>query len=474
MNMAETVNLSEVYDITKWEVVDVGSKQLRPLVLAHGCFDLLHLGHIRHLHEAKKLGAYLVVSVTSDRFVAKGDGRPHFTAKHRAEALRALDCVDEVRITDAPDALPIIAELLPDFYVKGSDYDTGGDARLEREREFIENSGGKFVVTRAEKWSSSRLINAETYSPDVAEYLRHAREADFWPRIEAAFGEARKLKVAMIGESILDQYVYVSPLSKPSKEFVLAAAEQNTENFLGGIDAAAAHTRSLCLVGTVTQPTNKPLRKRRYVEQGFTRKIFEVYSAPRLELDEATRDILMVAAQDAILRSDAVIVIDFGHGLIDHGIAQELYDAKFLAVNAQTNAGNQGFNPVTKYHRADYVCVDLPEARLAAQKANAEPKELIDFLTRKMGGPHVIVTHGREGAHWGGGTVPAFAQKPIDTMGAGDCFIALTAPLIAVGLGTEEAAFVGCVAAGMKTGIVGHREAVNADKLLQTVRSLLQ
>lgn len=447
----------------------------RPVVLAHGCFDLLHLGHIRHLQEAKKLGAYLVVSITSDRFVAKGDGRPHFTAEQRAESIRSLACVDEVRITDAPDALQAIAELLPDFYVKGSDYDAAeSDERLQRERAMVENSGGSFVVTRAEKWSSSRLINAEVYPPSVAEYLRHAREADFLPRIETAFGEARKLKLAMIGENILDQYIYVSPLSKPSKEFVLAAAEQATENFDGGIDAAAAHVRSLCAVGTVTQPSHMLLRKRRYVEQGFTRKLFEVYSSPRLEPDDETRRILNAAAKDAIERADVVVVIDFGHGLIDHDMQALIYDAKFLAVNAQTNAGNQGFNPVTKYHRADYVCVDLPEARLAAQSTEGTPKELIDFLTRKMGGPHVIVTHGREGAHWRGGTVPAFAQKPIDTMGAGDCFIALTAPLIAVGLGTEEAALVGCVAAGMKTGIVGHREAVNADKLLQTVRSLLQ
>lgn len=308
----------------------------------------------------------------------------------------------------------------------------------------------------------------------VSAYLARARRGGFLARIEAAFAAARKLRVAMIGESIIDQYIHVSPLSKPSKEFVLAAAEQTTENFSGGIKAAARHARALSAITVITQPDDVQLRKRRYVEHGFTRKLFEVYSTPRISLGDEDQEQFLRQINNAVSRCDVIVVIDFGHGLITPAAASALYDAKFLAVNAQTNAGNQGFNPVTKYHRADYVCVDLPEARLAAQDAEAKPPELIDFLTRKMGGPHVIVTHGREGAHWRGGSVPAFAQKPIDTMGAGDCFLAITAPLIAAGLGTEEAAFVGSVAAGIKVGIVGHRSHINADELLQNVRDLLQ
>ena len=82
----------------------VSSRKER-LVLAHGCYDLLHLGHIRHLQEARKLGDRLVVSVTSDAHVGKGLGRPHFKAEERAEALRALDCVDEVVINDAASSV---------------------------------------------------------------------------------------------------------------------------------------------------------------------------------------------------------------------------------------------------------------------------------------------------------------------------------------------------------------------------------
>lgn len=441
----------------------------QPVVLAHGCFDLLHIGHIRHLQEAKKLGSQLVVSVTSDRFVAKGEGRPHFTAAQRAEALRALDCVDAVLISDAPSACQIIQDLRPDIFVKGPDYDAGySDARFSRELETLRGVGGRLVITRTEKFSSSRIINAEKHGDELAGYLRYARNAGFLSRIEAAFAAARKLRVLFVGEAITDEYVFVSPLSKPSKEFVLAAAEVSVERFAGGVDAAAKHLAGLCAVEIITE--TEVITKRRYVERGFTRKLFEVYSPARLRRGIDDIDALRAAVRTA----DVVIALDFGHGLITDDARKELYAAKFLAANAQTNAGNQGFNLVTKYMGADYICVDAPEARLAMQNQAGKIEDVLSELEDRMQTERVIITHGREGSYVHAAHIPAIAAHAVDTMGAGDCFLAFTAPLIAAGLGIEEAAFVGNVAAGMKTGIVGHREAVNAEVLLQTVRSLLQ
>lgn len=441
------------------------------LVLAHGCFDLLHVGHIRHLQEAAKLGR-LVVSITSDRFVAKGAGRPHFNQDQRAEALRALGCVAEVRICDAPDAVPMIRELKPAYFVKGIDYEPNSIAFVEAEA--CREIGAKLHITQTEKFSSSRIINSEKYGEEVIQYLASARERGFLGRIEQAFSAIKNLKVGFVGETIVDQYVYVSPLAKPSKEFVLAAAELSEENFLGGVKAAASHLRDLCRVGVATQGSLHPLRKRRYVEQGFTRKLFETYAPARLELPYEARRIFAEGLVDVVELCDVVIVLDFGHGLMDAEAQGIVGRSKFLAINAQTNAGNHGFNLVTQYEKADYVCVDAPEARLAVGSQFGEIAEVRAELERKMGAANVVVTHGREGAYGSAGRVPALAASPVDTMGAGDCFIAITAPLIAVGLEAEAAAFVGNVAAAMKVGIVGHREPINGETLKQTVRALLQ
>ena len=108
------------------------------VVQAHGTFDLLHLGHIRHLEAARKLGDILVVTVTADRFVNKGPGRPVFSAEMRAEMLASLEYVDWVSINDAADAVNTIEKIRPSIYIKGQDYqnpqgDVTGKITLERD-----------------------------------------------------------------------------------------------------------------------------------------------------------------------------------------------------------------------------------------------------------------------------------------------------------------------------------------------------
>src|SRR5690348_32464 len=90
------------------------------IVLAHGCWDILHIGHIRHFQEAAKLSGTLVVTVTPDRHVNKGHGRPLFNEQMRAEAVAALSCVDFVAINDK-DIAPV-EFLRPNVYVKGAEY----------------------------------------------------------------------------------------------------------------------------------------------------------------------------------------------------------------------------------------------------------------------------------------------------------------------------------------------------------------
>ena len=118
----------------------IGEEKTRgkKVILCHGVFDLLHIGHIRHFEQAKKLGDVLAVTTTPDRYVGKGPGRPVFNEELRAEAIAALDCVDYVAINQWPMAIETIRLLRPDFYAKGSDYlnaedDRSGGITLEEE-----------------------------------------------------------------------------------------------------------------------------------------------------------------------------------------------------------------------------------------------------------------------------------------------------------------------------------------------------
>jgi rfaE bifunctional protein nucleotidyltransferase chain/domain len=132
------------------------------VVLCHGVFDLLHIGHIKYFKEAKSMGDILVVTITPDRYVNKGPGRPAFNEKHRAEAIAALDIVDYVAINEWPTAIETIKLLKPDIYVKGPDYkdykdDVTGSIKFEEDA--VKSVDGEIAFTSDITFSSSSLIN---------------------------------------------------------------------------------------------------------------------------------------------------------------------------------------------------------------------------------------------------------------------------------------------------------------------------
>ena len=170
-----------------------------------------------------------------------------------------------------------------------------------------------------------------------------------------------------------------------------------------------------------------------------------------------------------------MIANDFGHGLISSRIVSVLRDGSpFLAVNAQTNAGNQGFNLITKYKHADYICLDAPEARLAVADKYTE---IIDMVESKLAHcidcDRIIITHGQHGCivferdNGPAVRVPAFTNTVVDTVGAGDAFLAVTAPLVKAGGRMEEIGFIGNAAGAIKVGIVGHRQYVDKVPLVK-------
>jgi rfaE bifunctional protein nucleotidyltransferase chain/domain len=129
------------------------------VTLANGCFDLLHVGHVRYLHAAKELGGRLVVAVNSDASVKmlKGEGRPLMPAEERAEILAALADVDAVVIFPENDVRSIIREIRPDFHAKGTDY----TAESVPERAEVEACGGRVVIVGDPKnHSASEMIRS--------------------------------------------------------------------------------------------------------------------------------------------------------------------------------------------------------------------------------------------------------------------------------------------------------------------------
>lgn len=129
------------------------------IVLANGCFDLFHVGHVRYLTAAKALGDVLVVGVNSDQQARrlKGEGRPFIPESERAELVSALRCVDLVTIFDEPTVEELIRAIRPDFHAKGTDYTT----ETVPERDIVRECGGTVAIVGDPKdHSSTNMIEA--------------------------------------------------------------------------------------------------------------------------------------------------------------------------------------------------------------------------------------------------------------------------------------------------------------------------
>jgi rfaE bifunctional protein nucleotidyltransferase chain/domain len=133
------------------------------ITLANGCFDLLHVGHVRYLHAAKQLGGRLIVAVNSDESVRalKGEGRPLMPAEERAEILSALADVDAVVIFPERDVRTLIREVRPDIHVKGTDY----TAATVPERDTVAECGGRVEIVGDPKDHSATEIIRSRIGP---------------------------------------------------------------------------------------------------------------------------------------------------------------------------------------------------------------------------------------------------------------------------------------------------------------------
>jgi rfaE bifunctional protein nucleotidyltransferase chain/domain len=485
----------------------------RRVVLAHGTFDLLHMGHVRHLEQARREGDMLIVTITGDGFVNKGPGRPVFTAELRAEMVAALAYVDWVAVNQAQTAENVIAALKPDVYIKGSDYhdpDDDATGKIVDERAMVEKYGGRIVFTDDITFSSSSLLNRffDIHDPKLRAYLDVQRERGIMDTLLSMLEQVRNYRVLLVGDTIIDEYRYVSPLGKTPKENLIATLYRDSELFAGGVIAAANHVAAFCrevevltclgeedsygdLVLAAAKPNVKvsafhrpgvpTIRKSRFVDADYLRKLFEVYHMDDSPLSGHLEDTFAQAIRDRAGDFDLVIVTDFGHGLITPRSIDALTEsAGFLAVNAQSNSANQGYNLITRYPRADYVCIDAPEAKLAvADKLGDLALIAGELLPSRIDCGRMILTHGRYGCvtydgERGVHSIPAFTGQALDTLGAGDAFLAVTSPLVASGADMEMVGFVGNAVGAMKVGIVGHRHSIEKVPLIRYLQTMLK
>jgi rfaE bifunctional protein nucleotidyltransferase chain/domain len=438
-------------------------------VLAHGVFDVIHHGHIQHLQKAKELGDRLVVSVTADEFVNKGPNRPVFTASQRTEVLLALECVDEVYVSRHPNATAAIHHVKPDIYVKGAEYnhqDVNG--YLEDEKAAVRAVAGSFVIIDTPSDSSSRAINIvrPTIPEDAQDWIRVAKNQHTFEEVSRWLEKAAPVKFSVVGETILDRYVYARPTGQSPKEnYITYVPSGQVDEWQGGISVIGGHLRQVSKESDIVYARGCQVTKTRYVQEPFLNKVLSIAEV------EPFRSWDIEVAENRV-------VADFGHGLFDRDRQQEI-EAKsdWIAATIQANSLNFGFNRMTKWGSVDYISCDRVELELANPLTykTGVVKAVMEVMDRHDASA-VAVTLGHQGASLFMGKetvhVPAFNANAVDRIGAGDAWFGWTAPLVKVGAPIEIIALVGACAAAVHVATKGNGVA-NANEVIGFIKAVL-
>ncbi len=308
----------------------------------------------------------------------------------------------------------------------------------------------------------------------VEDYLASIRAKYAFMDVVAWLEKARALRVLVIGDAIRDEYHYVNTLGKSGKEPILAAQFVRSEFFIGGTEAVAEHARACA--DAVTCVVGPAIIKRRFIETYPFQKLFEVY-----EMDEAAAATAgdCAATLTDVSAYNLVIVADYGHGFLTPGLRLAITEhAKTLAVNTQANAGNHGFNTISKYKGLpDFSCISERELRLDMRDQTTPIRDLID--REAMAHDVQLITRGEKGcvafSEWQRfAEAPALMTHTVDRVGAGDAVFAVTACCAAVGMPLDLLTFIASVVGTIAVGIVGNSRYIERESLLSAIEGWLR
>ncbi len=487
----------------------------RRLVQCHGTFDLVHPGHILHLQEARAQGDVLVVTVTAEKFVNKGPGRPYFNDALRAASLAALECVDYVVLIPHAAAVEAIDLVRPHIYCKGKEYrDPANDVtgNISDDVKAVTRHGGEVRYLGDVVFSSTKLLNNHfaTVSREVKDFCL-GLSGGFGPDdILREVGRFDGLKVLVVGDVIFDRYTFLKVQGLTSKNRIISGRFLEEETQAGGALAIYRHLRQftphvkmLGLAGTepwledllrsyLPEEDDWILREDEFVsviKQRFVEPVSEgkdmskLFSVNYLKSSAPASAITARIAErlEAELPGfDLVVAADFGHGIMQPAVRNLLQDrAPFLALNCQTNSNNHGFNIINRqWRRADAFSLDEQELLLASGHRHVVFERELSSLREQLGARYAWLTRGAVetlGLTAGGesSTCPPLVDDVTDTIGAGDAFFSVVSLAAACGLPVALATFLGQLAGAQAVKIVGNRTPVSKASLLKAGMSLL-
>jgi rfaE bifunctional protein nucleotidyltransferase chain/domain len=477
------------------------AKNKKKIGLCHGVFDIIHKGHIEHFKESKKKCDILVVSVTDDKYVNKGPLQPFNTSLARAKVLEELKVVDYIYINKDVTPINLIKLLKPHFYFKGKDYsklDFTGN--LQKEIREVKKFKGKTIITKTKLLSSTKILNNSflPWNEKQKKFLINFNKNNQLNNILKCFDLLKNLEINLIGDPILDSYVYSEIIGLTTKDPALSGLIQKKETIAGGVVSVAQiasefvkkvrlftygknyHIKSFLneKIELINLDPSKDVQKKtRFINSYRYQKILQLTNFKK-NIFSASRQVSIKKIISKKINSN-LIICDFGIGILEDQVLDFVNKLKINKyINVQTNSINFGSNLITKYQKnkyLKYVSVDEREWLLAfGDTDNFDRIYKKNFLNKNT---TISKTLGKNGSiYYDSGNqyqTPVFVDKTIDTTGSGDAYFILTSILKIIKTKPDLIPFLGNVYAGLHTLNLANKNYPTKTNYIKSIKSLL-
>lgn len=466
--------------------------------LCFGLFNLLHPGHLRYFQTAKKYGTRLVVALRGDNMLSDLQRKECFSDIERAEAVAALELIDNAIILDSGGLEKLVGLIRPKTLVLGREFEKERSSEVSDAINRLYKSDGRVVYEAGEThYATTDYLFGR---PDEIEggRSRQFRSVLSGQAIDlgdalSRIGSAPTPKIVVIGDTIVDRYVACDPVGMSNEAPVIVVKELESKDFIGGAGIVAAHVSALggsChylsvtgddrhsefvserladykvnvdLIKDQSRPTTSKIR---YMVEN--QKLFRVSRLKEHRLSRDVEDLLINKIQELASDLDAIIVSDFVYGVITprilevlEGVSKRHNISLYGDLQCSSQVGN-----ISKFKDFNLLCPTEREARIALSNQDDGVEYVANSLMSETRCSNLVLKLGSDGfisyskdtnnnfvyrQHF-----PALTMNPVDVAGAGDSLLASIAVGLSQGLTLMESSALGCCVAALAVQSMGN------------------
>jgi rfaE bifunctional protein kinase chain/domain/rfaE bifunctional protein nucleotidyltransferase chain/domain len=466
----------------------------KTVVQCHGCFDIVHPGHLRYFQFAKRQGDVLIISVSGDAVVGKGYDRPYIHQDLRLENLAALELVDYVVLDHNDWAGPVLDAVKPDIYVKGKEYETRADPRFAREKDLVESYGGRVIYSSGDVVYSSTAIISKFRSqfalePDKIRLFCKEHGIDR-AGVDGLLDQMRGKNVVVMGDAILDRYIFCHAGGLAAEAPVLNVTPLREQVYAGGaaliagqVSALGGHAtllvprctdasrlgKELERVGVTLESAGEAARdvmvKTRYLVDD--RKVLKVDEGRYAPLAAAEVHSLLERLRELLVDADALIITDFGYGMFGSELAAGVAEAASAAGVPYFADVSGSRASILKFKGSALSTPTERELRHAFADEESGLAPLALRFYRETGAHGLCITLGKRGVllfeapasddqRLRTAYLPALDSHAVDTVGAGDVFLATSVLATLANADMRLAAYVASAVSAVHVSRIGN------------------